>query len=37
MWGGGNNFGGGAEERITDNFIQTHIPGGLNSKSLLTY
>ena len=35
MYGGGyGNYGGGGGfgERMTDNFIQQNIPGGLNSK-----
>jgi hypothetical protein len=34
MYGGGyNNFGGGIGERLTDNFSQQNLPGGLNSKN----
>ena len=33
MYGGGyGNYGANMQERMTDNFIQQNIPGGLNSK-----
>jgi hypothetical protein len=34
MYGGPfNNNAGGLEERITDNWINQNVPGGVNSKS----
>jgi hypothetical protein len=33
MYGGPRNPGDDMAERITDNWIQQNVPGGLNSKS----
>ena len=33
MYGGPGNPGNNPQERITDNWIQQNVPGGLNSKS----
>ena len=35
MYGGGYNAGNNMEERITDNWINQNVPGGVNSKFLV--